>query len=230
MHFGQNMHIVCSSWKDAPKILQPFPNIPEATVDATLYNEFLTVKNKFMEKLNDFLLNKSEIEMIRLIGHYLGGVMAVFAGLELKSSSRLNPSKKLQTSQHLDQLYAFQPLNILNQKKLNIEVFTYGSPRFGNYVLAKHIELKLWKFGIFHHSSEYWLDLNCDCPSGSQPLYECSGTWMSDGYLSEPQDCNKKSQKKMDSNEKIFQRLGPYFGYGMGYCGKFKISDTLILI
>ncbi|KAG9296494.1 hypothetical protein G9A89_015086 [Geosiphon pyriformis] len=93
------------------------PKIKNALVHQNLYNEFLTVREKFLGLvMKQIDSKKTPSFQTILIGHSLGGVYAIFAGLALKE---LRPNLVIPV------------------------IRTYGSPRVGNQVFANYANTQI---------------------------------------------------------------------------------------
>ncbi|KAG9297870.1 hypothetical protein G9A89_000209 [Geosiphon pyriformis] len=240
-------------WQSSKKTMRQYSNVEGARVDTTLYEEFLFAKDRFFERIKEYLKENPEIKKIRFTGHYLGGVLALLAAVEyhkvqkdeifpIKSDVEIGGQNSYSSS-----IWGLNK-NPSGRILIDIQVFTYGAPRFGNRGFAQHVDNILQgfdydhgqltqksfritymddfvpqfperneKFPYFHHLKEYWIgDDRCECGVEQWNLYLCLGTLDSQGFVEEPQECNKRAQETTINPRE--QRLGPYFGYFMGKC------------
>ncbi|KAG9288653.1 hypothetical protein G9A89_006754 [Geosiphon pyriformis] len=169
------------------------------------------------------------------IGHGLGGVYAVLAGLIWTELTKDTGS-----------LFGFW-----KDLEIDFSVITFGQPRIGNPQLANYINLNL-KDKIFrvtnkndpiprfpmnsddlpyfiHHELEFWISKrDCDCETtrrlteidSSYNLYECRGIWEHDigNAVGENPDCNVGA-----SPGNSLAHFGPYFGTTMNNCKDFQL-------
>ncbi|KAG9298056.1 hypothetical protein G9A89_018139 [Geosiphon pyriformis] len=151
---------------------------------------------------------------LSFVGHGLGGVFAVLGLLTVKAPE-------------------------LSQ----IEVYTYGEPRFVNYQFAHKLNffknLKIYRVTYYndfipnypksyqkaqylHHGKELWTSpKDCDCATSINNgdnfnIYLCPGPKTTSGIKLESQECNGETEAAL--NEAFASHLGPYLGQMMTQC------------
>ncbi|KAG9287315.1 hypothetical protein G9A89_008946 [Geosiphon pyriformis] len=159
------------------------------------------------------------VHTIHFVGHGVGGVYALLAGLFLQQ-------KILKFSKYWHYSH--------------LSVVTFGQPRVGLRSFAQLVNtvLKVYrvtnasdnvphypqtKYKYIHTEKEYWLEpRDCNCwisdngiIFGESQLYECSGV---DEFadLKENPECNVNQVEKEKESEKA--HFGPYFGITFGVC------------
>ncbi|KAG9307834.1 hypothetical protein G9A89_023399 [Geosiphon pyriformis] len=165
---------------------------------------------------------------IYFTGHGIGGVYALyFAIISLIMVKNL--------TQRL----------IIDGRKMEVAVITFGQPRGGNFDFAErandYVRLKLLRIyrvthsndhvpqrpylestskPWFHTDREYWISLNCDCSQKKEPeyeLFECPGYSNTDSKkYGENKECNLGTDGASNT-----ANYGPYFGTTFGKCNKF---------
>ncbi|KAG9284972.1 hypothetical protein G9A89_009782 [Geosiphon pyriformis] len=118
------LNSIKNSLNTTSNIIYAFPNIKNAWVDGHLMEEYLTINKELIQRVTKILAQNPKIEKIRLTGHFLGG-----AGIQLK---RLN-GKGLLTSGVI--------------RPLEIQVFSYGSPRIGNWEFGQSLDQLFTLYG-----------------------------------------------------------------------------------
>ncbi|KAG9284973.1 hypothetical protein G9A89_009783 [Geosiphon pyriformis] len=147
-----------------------FPSI----IELQMFAQFASLGNCLRARKDRFdtgLYDNPGITRVRLTGFNIGGVLAIFTALLIKqfqSDTRI-PST------------------------LDLKVYTYGAPRFGNWEFAQYVNNELNnpsaltgstnmvfrvtlsddyipqtpsdELGYFHHIKEYWIDDDCNCAS-----------------------------------------------------------------
>ncbi|KAG9293387.1 hypothetical protein G9A89_003824 [Geosiphon pyriformis] len=201
-------HHTRSRWRVLPKELIQYQNEPKARVDKELYNKYETFKQKLVNKFLNFWGAGKNINKIIFVGHYLGGVLAVFAALDFKRVQKDSQSKLVIKGLKKNRPFPHYP---------DIQVLTFGSPRFGDWEFSNfvnkelnQIEIqnnliqKVWRITYqddyipqfpsqkgnttyFHHTVEIWIGNNCDCKLGKEEIYECIGVRKPLGYIGEPE-------------------------------------------
>ncbi|KAG9288654.1 hypothetical protein G9A89_006755 [Geosiphon pyriformis] len=187
------------------------PNGVNGRLEATFSQQMYLAWEKMDEKLKKSLkemnpYNLIERNKINLIGHSLGGVYAVLAGVKWA----------------------------INMPDVKFTVYTFGQPRLGDLEFAKTINMLTRKnLGIYrvtlnddsiprlpldnipqifhHHQTEYWISRECNC-NGDPVVYRCIGTVIdpSTGYVRESRDCNNRY-----TTPTTLSHNGPYFGHTM---------------
>ncbi|KAG9289889.1 hypothetical protein G9A89_010195 [Geosiphon pyriformis] len=167
---------------------------------------------------------------IYFVGHGIGGVYATLAAL----------------------LFSIEPkyrvyFESWSPKLFDVEVFTYGQPRFATKPMQDLIDLwlngRIYRIthtndfvprlflppGQYHHlSKEYWITLaNCDCASNRNmkpqyKVYQCSITNFEDP------ECNVGTSENQ-SNIAMQTIRGPYFGINFGQCKYAEIMFPKLL-
>ncbi|KAG9288591.1 hypothetical protein G9A89_008463 [Geosiphon pyriformis] len=99
--------------------IAPGALVPEAFVEKSLFQPYLECKDKFFSLVQKSLSKNPEIEQIGIIGHSLGGALAIFAALDLK---------KFRTES-----------TFLKGRQIDIEVVTFGAPRIGDRIFAHYV-------------------------------------------------------------------------------------------
>ncbi|KAG9303560.1 hypothetical protein G9A89_018456 [Geosiphon pyriformis] len=179
-------------------LLTEYPGVKGAKVHQGFLNAFQSVKEEIFQIVQS-LLNKNPKFNLAIVGHSLGGAIAVLEALDLK--------------QRISSL-------ISNQ---NYFVYTYGQPRIGNTEFANYVDSKILMsriihtvdlvphipprlFGYQHSSGEIWIqsdanDMNC-C------VLKCDGQE------------NKECSNSIPFFEQTFQSHhdGPYFGVTVHDC------------
>ncbi|KAG9306048.1 hypothetical protein G9A89_020243 [Geosiphon pyriformis] len=206
-----------ANWFIRPNFLVPYAVdkiwswIPK--VDNLFYTHFTKIQKKLFDRIEAFRISKIDWP-IKFVGHGIGGVYAVFAGLNYRT--------------RLPQLEIF--------------VYTFGQPRIGDKYFALYTNFKLSKrvfritytddyvpklpFKIFpqsfddefyvHHETEYWIASDCDCYNS---VYKCEGEFIPElGFLDECGLCNNSAYEPNSIIRGISSHNGPYFGHLMGFC------------
>ncbi|KAG9294600.1 hypothetical protein G9A89_008079 [Geosiphon pyriformis] len=196
---------------------------PNAGTGAMVVSSFLTdyeeAKLQIFKEIEVLIVEKKRIKL-RLVGHGLGGVYAIFLALDLKKV-------------HFH---------------IYIEIYTYGQPRMGNAIFARYVNKmfsrKLFRIthtddrvsqfpmsetrGAFRHfDTEYWINYAEDCgcvdPYRTVELdvYRCASTQVVDPEGSydfiENQNCNVGVKHEIIIPG-ITSHWGPYFNQRMGDC------------
>ncbi|KAG9286611.1 hypothetical protein G9A89_005379 [Geosiphon pyriformis] len=192
---GQNL--IPAKFAINHRLTMPYHKDTGMIVDKQFYSEFLEGWKTLHKLIARKRPGRPEIGRYhyRLVGNGVGGLFALFTALRLW---------KLRSKRYAD-FY-------------NIQVFTYGQPRIGNYQFADHVNslMEEGKFEIYrvtnyndpipkmpitshrsqwlHHGHEYWLGpISCDCDEGKDPtqqdLYACTAPKSSMGRLLESEVC-----------------------------------------
>ncbi|KAG9304573.1 hypothetical protein G9A89_020137 [Geosiphon pyriformis] len=209
-------------WMQRMFTLGKFPKIFEmgSQVDRYLFNEFKSADGtaKVLENIVYLLehANVNAINSIKFIGHGMGGVWAMFAGLSLRTYF---------------------------QGYIPFEIFTFGQPPIGDLSFAKFVNysternitayrvtngndfvprlplLKPPGIPLFHHAYEIWIDADCVCSEQPDIAYLCRGDIL-DGFKTEHPVFKIFWQTSMGDEV----HFGPYFGHIMGTCPPTKIN------
>ncbi|KAG9291900.1 hypothetical protein G9A89_004838 [Geosiphon pyriformis] len=194
-----------STWsKERENILVPYLEVKDARVDKKFYQDFQIVSQEIQSYLLKIMKTGNQRYFI-LTGHRLAGVYAIFTALMMK--------------------------NIPSSIK-TFNVFTWGSPRFGNAAFANHVNSvlnvrrvtlmddQITRFPIYtstsdltsylHPGEEIWIKKKCDCDNFE--YFNCPGVKEKD-ELKESPFCNN-SQPEHDPD---FTYDGPYFGFIFGH-------------
>ncbi|KAG9305236.1 hypothetical protein G9A89_001498 [Geosiphon pyriformis] len=182
----------------------------------TVLEKFTSKTIKLMEKQRSEIDSNSKI-FINLIGHGVGGVYAQILALWL--------SKRIPES--------------FSKENYVIYVYTFGSPRAGNFEFAQNINFFFRTFRFtysndfaphfpkitnagekyVHSGVEYWIKQeDCECPNDDEYIfYECPGPF-SEALIDygESLVCNLGTDGKS-----ISSHFGPYFGTIIGFCENF---------
>ncbi|KAG9304562.1 hypothetical protein G9A89_020126 [Geosiphon pyriformis] len=201
--------------------LTPYPNINVGMVDSIWLNFYLQYEKFLIELAENKMKNLEGVFQIIYTGHDLGGVYAMYAALAFKRK---------------------HPLIFTN-------VVTFGSPRPGDEVFAKHVNTIFpnlyrvtnmgdWapqtpniKYKYRHPHTEYWISSqknDCDCPNTfGSVVYKCLPTLHYINRL-ETTDENMYCLTKTEFSDELENRrhhIGPYFGLKMFCTGS---SDSML--
>ncbi|KAG9288590.1 hypothetical protein G9A89_008462 [Geosiphon pyriformis] len=186
---------------------------------------------------------------ICFVGHYLSGVMALFGAMDFKRIYKKIESflrkrsftievytygapriGNLLFAEYVDSLLEKKILDESNSELRSesqtiidqnfIDNKQFGNSRVFRVTYSDDYITQLPKLpNFFHHTNEYWINPSCNCDIPDE-VYVCFGNYFSK-LMHEPKLCNQDAVR--NSLKPLVQRLGPYFGYMMGYCENEKL-------
>ncbi|KAG9292477.1 hypothetical protein G9A89_001550 [Geosiphon pyriformis] len=192
--------------------------------------KFLTseICENFFSKIDGLIKSKRtslQLIDINLTGHGVGGVYTQILGLLLND--------------HL--------ATTLYDKNYRIRIYSFGSPRVGNFQFAQNVNRRYSNLGVYrltyyddfaphfprvsilgtkyvHAETEFWINpTDCDCLfAEGYEIYKCPGFFSKDqDKYGENLRCNLGTNGTSEE-----AHFGPYFGTIFGYCGAFGPSSS----